>query len=331
MPIISVIMPAYNVEKYIGEAIESILSQSLADWELIIIDDCSTDNTEDVVNKYITQYPQIKLLKRKQNSGGCRLPRFDGILAAKGEFVCPVDSDDLLEKDYLLKLYNRQQETNSTLVLGRMVICDENGRSLNLMTPLDDFNFSTIESGKEACKKTIGGWKIALNGLLAETLYYKNYIQSVYHDNCNFGFADEIDHRRILLGAKDVAYVDACYFYRQFPNSIIHMTSVKFFDRLKMIDILYNFVKNEFNGDKSVMSDMEYEYIGTVSTCQRTYLIHRKNYSLNERKLITKQIKQCFRQIKKNNMRGRTHKQEIATSCYLMFLLTSHLEQLMKR
>lgn len=101
MPIISVIMPAYNVEKYIGEAIESILSQSLADWELIIIDDCSTDNTEDVVNKYITQYPQIKLLKRKQNSGGCRLPRFDGILAAKGEFVCPVDSDDLLEKDYL--------------------------------------------------------------------------------------------------------------------------------------------------------------------------------------------------------------------------------------
>lgn len=228
MPIISVIMPAYNVGKYIGEAIESILNQSFVDWELIIVDDCSTDDTVDIVNKYTIQYPQIKLIKRGQNSGGCRLPRFDGILAAEGKFVCPVDSDDLLEKDYLLKLYNRRQETNSTLVLGRMVICDEKGSPLNRMTPPNGFNFNIIESGKAACKKTIGGWKIALAGLLAETPYYQNYIQSVYHINCNFGFADEIDHRRILLGAKNVAYTNALYLYRQFPNSIIHTPSIKF-------------------------------------------------------------------------------------------------------
>lgn len=324
-------MPAYNVGKYIGDAIESILNQSFTDWELIIVDDFSTDNTVDIVNKYILKNPQIKLIKREHNSGGCRLPRFDGILAAQGDFVCPVDSDDFLEKDYLLKLYQRQQEINSTLVLGRMILSDENGKPQNRMTPSTDFNFNTIESGKDACKKTIGGWRIALNGLLAKNLYYQKYIESVYHDNCNFAFADEIDHRRILLGAKTIAYVDANYYYRQIPNSIIHTPSIKFFDRLKMINLLCDFVGNKFANDKAILSNMEYEYIGTVSICQRTFLNNRKAYSLSEQKQIKEQIRSCFKRIKRNNMRGRTLKQQIATSCYFMFQLSSRLEQLMNR
>lgn len=331
MSIISVVMPAYNVEKYIGEAINSIINQSFTDWELIIVDDCSKDHTVEVVSTYISKYPQIRLIKREQNSGGCRLPRFDGILAAQGKFVCPVDSDDLLEKDYLQKLYRRQQETNSTLVLGRMIICDEKGKPQNRMTPSIGFNFKTVESGKDACKKTIGGWKIALNGLLAGTAYYQNYVRKSYHNNCNSGFADEIDHRHILLGAKNVAYIDAHYFYRQLSNSIIHTPSIKFFDRLKMVDLLYDFVKNEFEDDKIVVSNMEYEYIGIVSTCQRTFLNNRKVYLHSDQIQIKEQIRNCFKRIKQNNMRGRTLKQQIATSCYFMFQLSSRLEQLIKR
>lgn len=324
-------MPTYNVGKYVGEAIESILHQSFTDWELIIVDDCSKDNTIDVVNKFITKYPQIRLIKRKQNSGGCRLPRFDGIMTAKGKYVCPVDSDDLLEVDYLQKMYQRQRDTNSTLILGRIIKCDEDGKPQNWLVPNNDFDFSIIESGKDACKKTIGGWKIALNGLLATTLYYQEYIKSVYNNSCNFGFADEIDHRRILLGAKKVAYVNALYYYRQSPNSIIHTPTIRFFDRLKTINLLKDFVKENFSNDIDVISNLEYEYIGTVSASQRTFLKNKKSYSTSEQQEINELIKICFEHIKKYKMKGRTIKQRIATSNYLLFILLSKLESFTKK
>ena len=118
---ISIVMPAYNVEKYIAEAIDSIIAQTYKDWELIVVDDCSKDATCEIVERYTNQYPNIKLIRRKENSGGCRLPRFDGILAAQGEFVCPVDSDDTLESSYLQKCINRQKETNVDIISNQLV------------------------------------------------------------------------------------------------------------------------------------------------------------------------------------------------------------------
>ena len=69
---ISVVMPAYNVEKYIVEAIESIIAQTYKDWELIVVDDCSKDATCEIVERYVNQYSNIKFIRRKENSGGCR-------------------------------------------------------------------------------------------------------------------------------------------------------------------------------------------------------------------------------------------------------------------
>lgn len=325
---ISVVMPAYNVGKYISEAIEGILNQSFTDWELIVVDDCSIDNTEEIVNKYVSKYSQIRLIKREQNSGGCRLPRFDGILAANGEFVCPVDSDDLWEKDYLQKLYLRQQATNSTLVLGRMIFCDEKGNKLNRMIPQKDFDFSLIETGKDACKRTIGGWEIALAGLLAETTYYQDYIKSVYYNNCNYGFADEIDHRRLLLGADKVAYIDAHYYYRQHPNSIIHNISVRKFDIVKAYLLLDDFVFVEFPKDKIIQNQFCLEFLKVIYYSYSSFYIIQKKITTEQKESIKELLTQAYSKLKTHRISGISVKEMLLLKNLFFLKLIARIQNI---
>ena len=92
MPKISVIMPAYNAEKYIAEAIDSILGQTFGDFEFIILNDCSTDRTEEIILSY--EDPRIVYLKNEQNMGvAATLNR--GLAVAKGEYIARMDADDI--------------------------------------------------------------------------------------------------------------------------------------------------------------------------------------------------------------------------------------------
>lgn len=99
---VSIITPAFNAENYIGETIESVKAQSYQDWELIIVDDCSTDNTLAIVKGYTDNDSRIKLIKAPQN-GGVAKARNLGIEQAQGDYIAFVDSDDLWKPDKLEK------------------------------------------------------------------------------------------------------------------------------------------------------------------------------------------------------------------------------------
>lgn len=100
---ISIIMPTYNSENYIEESINSILKQTYKNWELIVIDDASTDKTVSIVNKF--QNKNIILIQNKKNSGAA-ISRNKGINLATGNFIAFLDSDDIWNKDKLLKQIN---------------------------------------------------------------------------------------------------------------------------------------------------------------------------------------------------------------------------------
>lgn len=102
---ISVILPCYNVSKYIAKCLESVLSQTFQDFEIICIDDASTDNTLEILKKYKRNYPKIKLIEKKENEG-LAMGRKTGIEYASGKYIAFVDSDDFIAKDYLMNLYN---------------------------------------------------------------------------------------------------------------------------------------------------------------------------------------------------------------------------------
>ena len=108
---ISVIMPLYNNEKYVKEAILSVINQTYSDWELLIIDDASTDDSKNVVKKLIGGVKQIRLFELKKNQG-VSYARNLGIKEAKGEYISFLDSDDLWHKDFLLSVYQISKDSN---------------------------------------------------------------------------------------------------------------------------------------------------------------------------------------------------------------------------
>ena len=99
--LVSIIMPSYNTAQYIEKTIKSVLDQTYTNWELIIVDDCSTDNTDEVVKNYLTD-KRIKYLKNEQNSGAA-VSRDRALREAKGQWIAFLDSDDLWMPEKLEK------------------------------------------------------------------------------------------------------------------------------------------------------------------------------------------------------------------------------------
>ncbi|MCE2470633.1 MAG: glycosyltransferase family 2 protein [Anaerolineae bacterium] len=94
MPLVSVVMPVYNGGKYLGEAIESILSQTLSDLELVIVDDCSTDGSAAIAREYTNRDERVRLIQHDRNQGEAST-RNSGIAASRGEFIAAMDCDDV--------------------------------------------------------------------------------------------------------------------------------------------------------------------------------------------------------------------------------------------
>jgi len=94
MPKVSVIVPCYNSSNFIKRTINSVLFQTFKDWELILVDDCSIDNTVEIIEEYVKRDPRIKLFKTEKNSGGPAHPKNVGLKEAKGEYIAFLDHDD---------------------------------------------------------------------------------------------------------------------------------------------------------------------------------------------------------------------------------------------
>ena len=97
--LVSIIMPSYNTERYIGDSIRSVLAQTYSDWELIIVDDCSTDRTDDIVGGFLHD-TRIRYIKNEKNSGAA-MSRNRALREARGRWIAFLDSDDLWLPDKL--------------------------------------------------------------------------------------------------------------------------------------------------------------------------------------------------------------------------------------
>lgn len=95
MELISIITPCFNAEKFISETIDSVISQTYSKWEMIIVDDCSTDNSANIIKQYQSKDNRIKYLCTEKPSGSPTLPRNIGIQNAKGRYIAFLDADDI--------------------------------------------------------------------------------------------------------------------------------------------------------------------------------------------------------------------------------------------
>lgn len=113
MPKISVIVPCYNQAQYLDECLQSVLDQTYTDWECIIVNDGSPDNTEDVAKKWTEKDARFKYLKKE--NGGLSSARNAGIENAKGEWILPLDADDKIGERYL-ELAEKEFEKEYTII-----------------------------------------------------------------------------------------------------------------------------------------------------------------------------------------------------------------------
>lgn len=127
--LVSVIMPSWNTGKFIAESIDSVLAQTYENWELIIVDDCSTDNTDEVVAGY--HDPRIRYFKNEQNSGAA-LTRNRAIREARGEWIAFLDSDDLWQPEKLEKQIAFMKEHNYVFSYHDFEKIDEASQPLNV-------------------------------------------------------------------------------------------------------------------------------------------------------------------------------------------------------
>ena len=117
MDLITVVVPVYNAEKTIGKCVDSLLSQSYKNVEVILVNDCSNDRSLDICNEYANKHGNVRVLSNEKNLG-VSYTRNRGIDATNGKYICFVDSDDYVDNDYLEILYNIYQEYNLFPICG---------------------------------------------------------------------------------------------------------------------------------------------------------------------------------------------------------------------
>ena len=145
---ISVVMPIYNAEKYLGRAIRDVLNQTLSDIELICVDDGSTDNSTDIINSFVKKDSRVSSIK--QSNAGPSVARNKGFVLAQGKYVIFLDADDMYEPTLLESLYNMAQKDNLDVAVTRFDIYNESSKSY--VKQADEPHASIFAPGKVTSK-----------------------------------------------------------------------------------------------------------------------------------------------------------------------------------
>lgn len=203
--LVSIITPSYNCSSFIGETIESIQSQTYNNWELLITDDCSPDNSREIIQSYVDKDPRIKLLMLDKNSGA-GIARNNSIKEAKGRYIAFCDSDDRWYPDKLEKQLAYMNVKDCAMSHTSYMTCDENDRitgivicrkkeTLNSMCKDDKMGFLTVmydteKVGKvflpELRKRQDWAWKLKVLKICGEAwgmkeplAYYRKHSDSI--------------------------------------------------------------------------------------------------------------------------------------------------------
>lgn len=228
---ISVIVPVYNVEKYLDKCVQSILTQTYKDFELILVDDGSPDNCPQMCDQFARNDKRIRVLHKK--NGGLSDARNAGTAIASGEFVTYVDSDDYVSKGYLSILNNLRIKYEADVSVGGLCTFLE-GR-----TPIiEKHGIEYLYTGMEALEKMLYQDTLDTSAcaMLLPTALAKKYPFPVgkYHE-------DEFTTYKYYSAVKRVAVTsESLYFYLQRKNSIMHTFGQATLDELDAADNLVN-------------------------------------------------------------------------------------------
>lgn len=217
MPKVSVIIPVYNAERYLREAIESVLKQTYTDFELLLINDRSTDNSMEICREYSKKDHRIVLLENNSEDHGPGSTRNIGLDHATGEYIYFMDADDWIDERLLECAVKRIQETKADIVKFGAVF--EKGDRVHSQPYC--WNGKDIMTKDEIKKNILNFWKENMNTLWVH-LFRRETIKEIRFENMING--EDISYVvDALCYAEKIAYIkEAFYHYRYVEGSTSH-------------------------------------------------------------------------------------------------------------
>ena len=267
-PLISVIVPVYNVEQYLDRCINSILNQVYANIEIILVDDGSTDNSGKIADKYCDNDDRIRVIHKE--NGGLSSVRNEGVKYAHGDWIAFVDSDDYLKKQYLSILYNIAIKNNADIATCSFESFSDDGLILKKSPSWP----KTTLSGEEAVEDMLKNRRPAyawLN-LIKKELFLDNGIAFPVSKE----FEDIATKIKLLCCAKKVAYTDEkLYMYLIRKDSI---TGKKFSNKhyRDYVAAIEDAKKYLIDHEKSKSKYLEYFELSSLFTLMN-YIAKDKN------------------------------------------------------
>ena len=233
---ISVIIPVYNVEKYIIECIESIINQTFKDIEIIVVNDGSKDNSIKIVEEYLSD-KRIKIINKA--NGGLSSARNEGMKVAKGEYIYFIDSDDFINEDVLEVLYKNLESERFDIIFSNFSFYNDKTKK----EKKSKFNFPFKENINKGYYFLYNGEEINVwNRLYRKKLLEKynfKFIEGIIYEDQDFGF-------KTILLAENIKYIENYgYKYRVGREGSI-MSSQRKEKSLKSVQILKKEIKDFF-------------------------------------------------------------------------------------
>lgn len=239
---ISVIVPVYNLEKYLAKCLDSIISQSYPNIELICVDDASSDNSLDILNEYSKKYKQIKVVELKQN--GIFSPRNEGLKYATGKYIGFVDCDDFIETQTYEKAYLMMKKHDADIVCwGANIVFDD-------LTEPNEFAL------KELNKAEFSGFKELNDGIISKTtfaIWNKLFKASIIYENN-------------VLATQGLVFEDYEFFYKY----ISHCKNIYFIK-----ENLYNYVQHS-KSITSCLNNCDERYLNHIIIFEKIYNHYKK-------------------------------------------------------
>lgn len=250
-PAVSVVAPVYNTAIFLRQCVTSVLAQTFSDYELILVDDGSTDESGSICDELATTDPRIRVIHRR--NGGLSAARNTGIEASRGDFITFLDSDDALHPDYLSTLFNMRRTTGAD-------ICCVGYRKFHSTGEKSDPEPDILNPNPE--KFNIRSGREALLGMLYQTappecsawgkLYPRDFFNEIrFREGILY---EDLDIAYLLmLKAGKVAVCDLpLYLYRQNETSILHTFNEKRADVLDVTERMERYFTTE-SPDRELM------------------------------------------------------------------------------
>jgi len=304
-PRFSIVIPAHNADKYLEATLDSVAAQTFDDYEIIAVDDCSTDDTATILsNEKERTGLDVKMMSTDESAGNCYKPRCVGSARASGEYIVPLDADDILAPDFLELLDRCIRETGADLVYGDMYRFEgDNPLTTGVkILPAPEVDKSLVRPGRENVILTLDGWKIGTGGAYRKDLYMQAIKKA---DKVAVGaYAVELLTRIVMAMSERMAFCDAGYYYRMTPGSITTAPTSRSLEYLDIDVRLRPIIDGIFGNDSKEAAALAAQtFHDTASALRR--LGNEKFASDSDREAVRAMARRAYASIDRRLVIGR--------------------------